>query len=204
MATLVFVEGLWRTGKSHLVRHSKDAQAHKDGLLVHDNLESFRSACHAPYLIFPSLFNQNQVFDGSPIGMKAISDPSLGLYNYPDISPEYWDGFFRDWLRMLREGRHRVIVIYFRPFSDGELMAFSGIQQYAQKSRGTELMIHGRKCSLKRLGALHNRHVEIITSMKRDLGKAMEYYHVEYRDVDDAMDALKHEGLIAEADSKSV
>jgi hypothetical protein len=204
MATLVFVEGLWRTGKSYLVKHLRTMHAEKDGLLVHEGLEIPRSARHAPYLIIPSLFNQNHVFDGSPIGLKAISDPSVGLYNYPDISPEYWDDFFRDWLRMLKEGRHRVIVIYFRPFSGGELTAFSGIQQYAQKSRGTELMVHGRKCSLKRLGALHNRYVEIITSMKQQLGRAMEYYHVEYQDIDDAMDALQHEGLIAETDSIAV
>lgn len=199
MATLVFVEGLWRTGKTNFVRHLKQIQGDKPDFLVHDDLNRFRLVSHAPYLIYPSLFIENQLFDGSPIGLKAIADPSLGIYKHAYVNAEYWDAFFRDWFDMLIATRLRVIVIYFRPFHGGERLAYSGIQQYLMRAAESDLMVDPSKCSLRTLTDLHEVYVQIILKLKKRLRKEMQFYHAEYSDMDDALDALKAEGFLKRA-----
>jgi len=167
-----------------------------DDFFIHDDLDRFRSVFHGPYLIYPLLFDKNQVFHGSPIGLKAAADSSLGIYRSPGISPEYWDGFFRDWIDVLKRSGHRVIVIYFRPFAGGERFAFSDIQKHLQQSRRGDLMVDANKCSLKKLADLHERYIKIMLKMKRELKQSMQFYHVEYQDMDDAVDALRHEKFL--------
>ena len=196
MATLVFTEGLWRTGKSHFVRHLKEIQADKAAFLVHDNLNNFKSAAHGPFLIYPSLFHENQVFDGSPIGLKAIADPSLGIYKHAYFNAAYWEAFYRDWIDILKETGDRIIIIYFRPFHSGEQLAFSGIQKYLLESVGSDLMVDVSRCSQRTLTDLHDVYLEIILKLKKKLRRGMQLYQVEYQDADDAVDALRHERFL--------
>jgi hypothetical protein len=201
MATLVFLEGLWQTGAAQLMNRLKSIQSGNNAFLIHDNLGVFGHARHAPYVIYPLLFRENQVFHGSPIGLKAVSRPSLGIYNRPEISPLYWDEFYRDWIRILKESGHRVIVIYFRPFNSGEVNAFSGIQISLTQEPKEELMVDVQKCSVKKLTELHDLYVGIILEVKRELKKSMQYYQIEYRDVEDAVEALRYEGVLSKTDS---
>jgi hypothetical protein len=196
MATMVFVEGLWHTGKSFFLNKVKEVATEEDRLVVHDVPRRFLTVRHAMYLYYPLIYRQNQVFDRSPITTKALSDPNLGIYSSDRITPKYWNEFYQEWVAAIKESQHNVIVLYFRPFNSGEVQVFSSIEKYVQRYPKDYLLVDPRACTAKRLTALHETYVKLLLELKRGIRKKFQYYQIEFRDTEDALEALRYEGVL--------
>jgi hypothetical protein len=198
MATMVFVEGLWHTGKSYFLNKLKEITVDDEQLVIHDKPRKYVTVRHAAYLFYPLIYQHNQVFDRSPITTRAISDKNLGIYSSERLSPQYWNEFFSEWVQALKESKHNIIVLYFRPFNSGEVQVFSSIEKHVQSYPKDYLLVDPVLCTAKKLTALHNVYTQIILELKREFKKKFQYYQVEFRDTEDALDALRYEGIVKE------
>jgi hypothetical protein len=196
MPKMVFVEGLWHTGKSYFITRLKEEARNDDSVLIHDAPRRFLTVRHAMYLYYPLIFNQNQVFDRSPITTRAISDQRLGIYESNKLTEAYWSEFYNDWVNAMYSCRHSIVVLYFRPFNSGEVQVFSSIENYIQNYPKDYSLVNPIECTAKRLTQLHEVYMDLILGLKKKMKKKFQFYQVEFRDTNDALDILRYEGVL--------
>jgi hypothetical protein len=191
---LVFVEGLWHTGKSHLVQHINETKTPKDNIAVVDNLRNLGTVRHGAYIIYPSLIkNKNHIYDRSPVTMKVISDPQLGLYCNDLISANYWVKYYEEWLKLLQESDYKVTFIYFRPFEQNTYKFQTPILNFVKAYNKTQLLIDNRNLTEDTLIKIHEMFLNRISTLYKHLKSRFDFYQVEYRDEEEALNVLRYE-----------
>lgn len=191
--TLVYVEGLWGTGKSYFLNKLKETKKNKN-LLVHDDLRKLNSMRHASYVMYPTIIDSKyQVFDRSPITLKAISDPSFKFYDGREVPSTYWNAYYKEWIKYLKESEFRIIFMYFRPFTQNiiSLDVLNAVKNY-DKDR---LMVDPIKINMVELEKLHNLYIEIILESYKELKPKSDYYGIEFKDTESAIETLKYENI---------
>ena len=114
---LVFVEGLWHTGKSQFINSVQQIKKSTDKVYIADNLRDLGTVRHATYLLYPQVIkDKNHLYDRSPVTMKVLSDPKLGLYKDEFVNSGYWTQFYAEWIKSIGELNYNIVFIYFRPF----------------------------------------------------------------------------------------
>lgn len=196
MATMVFVEGLWHTGKSYFLNKLRQEATEEDKLIIHDEPRRYPTVRHAMYLYYPLIYQQNQVFDRSPVTTRSLSDQRLGIYLSDRLSSQYWEEHYRDWILALKDSKHKVLVLYFRPFNSGEREVFSSIENYIQNYPKDYSLVNPALCTAKKLTQLHEVYLGLLLDLKREFKKKFQYYQIEFRDTPDALEALRYEGIL--------
>jgi hypothetical protein len=189
LKNLIFIEGLWHTGKSHFLSLAR-GQVDPKHTLIHDNLREFGSVRHASFHIFPKIYSDyNQIFDRSPITLKAIADPIFGLYNYKDVLASYWDKYFNEWIEGLKQLEYNISVIYFLPFSHDNTIS-DEIIEHIRLYPKNRLLIKGDDISQRDLVRLNDIYLTCIDIMSKNLGSRFYQYQVDYRNSESASQIL--------------
>lgn len=191
---LIYVEGLWSTGKSYFVSTVKNLNDN-DSLLIHDSSGDFGIVKWAQYEMFPLIFkNNDHLFDQSPITLKIISDLKLGIYNYSYITPDYWKLFYQEWITVLKNSKFNVIFLYFRlPVDDNQ--NYRGVINHVNAYSNT-LLINPRKVSPKILETMNTLSLNSILEVMNELKSRCRYYQVDYQDTEAAIKTLSYEKLL--------
>lgn len=190
--TLVYVEGLWATGKTHFVSTVKNLNDNSS-LLIHDNAKDFGIVKWAQYEMFPLIFkNNDHLFDQSPVALKAAADTRIDIYNYKHVSPEYWSLFYYEWMKVLKNSKFDIIFLYFRLPSDnnGYKEVLTHVNSYSN------LLVNPRKVSPKVIDSLNDLYLSSILEIFNDIKTRCRYYQLNYRDTEEAIRTLKYEKLL--------
>lgn len=202
MRHLIFVEGLWGTGKSYFLRNYAKSITDTNTLLF-DNLRDYGTVRHAAYVIHPNVYKtQNLIFDRSPVTLKVLANSDLDLYTHPTIRRSYWDDFYDDWLNVLREQSGYITFIYFKPFDIYGYLAESVIKRVLEYDK-PNLMINIKKFReifLHKIHELYILEVEYLSRLMFECNKSLkvQLYPVEFRDEQCAagvMNMVLSEGL---------
>jgi hypothetical protein len=197
MGSLVFVEGLWHTGKSHFINRAKELSQSSDRVAIFDNLRSLGSVRHSSYLIYPQLIkNKNQMFDRSPVTLKVISNKELGLYYNELVTPEYWNIYYDEWINFLKTTNKKIIFIYFRPFHPYKNLLQEEILNYVIGYSKYHLMVDKRLITVNKLIETHELFCQEINNLYKELKSRFTFYQVEYQDTEEALDILKYEKFL--------
>ena len=197
MGSLVFVEGLWHTGKSHFIEKTKELSQTSDKVAIFNNLRSLGAVRHSSYLIYPQIIkNKNQMFDRSPVTLKVISNKNLGLYCNNLVTPEYWNIYYTEWLNYLKTCNKKIIFIYFRPFHHYKNLLQEEIINYVLGYSKRHLMIEKKYVTVDKLIETHNLFCHEINSLYKELKPKFTFYQVEYQDTEEALDILKYEKFL--------
>jgi hypothetical protein len=195
MNKLIFVEGLWNTGKSYFIESVKINSKLSDKVFIADNLRNLGSIRHAAYSLYPKLMpKQNILFDRSPVTMKVISNS--GFYTSEFIKNKYWDSYYNEWLSTLKELDSKIIFIYFRPFYENSNDIKEEILHHLKNYTKTELRINPESLTLLDLFNLHTEFSNTINSLYKEFKNKFTYYQVEYKDTKEAMDVLVYEAFM--------
>lgn len=193
MSHIVYVEGLWHTGKSFFLDYVRNLCKPSDNVLVFDNLRSLKSVRHAAYTIYPRVYSQsNLLFDRSPVTLKVISNPSLRSYYHESIDYSYWVKFYDEWKDFLVSSKNRVSFIYFRPFETGSSLIKREIVDYLLKYSKSDLMVDPLFINEKFLYEIHNLFLREISKLYPLLKPRFDFYQVDYRDSNEALDIIKY------------
>lgn len=191
---LIFVEGLWHTGKSFFVSEVNKRKIYDDKVTVIDNLRDLGTVRHGAYIIYPNLIrNTNQIYDRSPVTMKVIADQNLGLYQDKLISSAYWLEYYNDWLKMLQASDYKISFIYFRPFEKSRNRLQKSILNYVKAYNKTQLLIDSNRVTKESLLKIHEMFTTEINSLYQILKPRFTFYQVEYQDTEEALDILRYE-----------
>lgn len=191
--TLIYVEGLWSTGKTHFISTIKNLNDN-DSLLIHNNSSNFGMVKWAQYEMFPLIFkNNSHLFDQSPIMLKVVSDAQLGIYNYKYITPDYWSIFYNEWITALKNSKFDIIFLYFLlPKDDNQTYkeVINHVNTYSN------LLINPRKVSPKILNLMNTMCLQSIVEVIGEMKSRSRYYQINYRDTEEAIKTLTYEKLL--------
>jgi len=186
---LVYVEGLWNTGKSFFLERVKSKKPHD--FFIFDNLRDLGSVRHCAYLLFPKIYSSRVlVFDRSPVTLKVLADQDLGLYTHEDICPGYWHRFYDEWLGVLRKSERFIVFIYFRPFFPYTDLPQSQIVDFVKSYPKNDLMIDSRRFNVDSMLRIHELFCHHINSLYRECRSRFEFIQVEYKDAKFAEEIL--------------
>jgi hypothetical protein len=193
--TLVYVEGLWGTGKSHFLSELKKVVNPKK-VKVHDDLRKLNSMRHASYIIYPTAVDSKyQIFDRSPITLKVISNPSLNLYDGREVPSDYWNAYYDEWVTYLKSSLFKTVILYFRPFTEGKNISLEILDKVKTYDKD-RLLINPNRVTLPSLEKLHNLYMETVLETYNTLKPRSMYYGVDFKDADEAIEILRYEDII--------
>lgn len=179
MRHLVFIEGLWATGKSYFLKEYEQSYNSSDTLIFR-NLRDYGTVRHAAYVIHPDIYKtQNLVFDRSPVTLKVLANSDLNLYTHSTISRDFWGEFYEDWINVLRSQDDIVTFIYFKPFDSYGLISESVIKRVTDYPK-SNLMINMKKFRSSLLNFMHELYILEIEQLSRFV--KVQLFPVEYQD----------------------
>ena len=197
MKKLIFVEGLWSTGKSYFVNHVKSLLKAEDKVIIYDSvtLRDLESIRHSAYTIYPRVYKKDMMFDRSPVTLRVISDRDIGIYKNPSVSPDYWERYYSEWVESLKELERDITFIYFRPF-DSMGHIHDDVLKYVINYKKSDLMIDLDKLDEKRLTWVHEKTCKEINTLYKNLKPNFDFYQVEFKDTQDAVEVLQYEQFL--------
>lgn len=205
MRNLVFVEGLWHTGKSHFLNQLQSIrQPENENLRITTDIRDLGTIRHAAYSLYPEVYpNFDLVFDRSPVTLKSISNPNLGIYDNYYVNSSYWEEFYNQWvseMSSLIEEDNRILFIYFKPFTK-ELKISNEIVNYIKNYDKSFLMVDKNLITEQKLIELHHIFMVELLNLHHIFKDKFKRYFVEYRDTESALNIMKQENLIGEIKS---
>lgn len=201
MRNLIFVEGLWHTGKSYFLDRLQDLHfPKKRDLRITTDIRDLKTVRHAAYLLYPEVYPEfDLIFDRSPVTLKSISNSQLGIYDNFYINPPYWEEFYNQWISemtsLVEEEDNKIIFIYFRPFTK-EFKIPDEILNYVKSYDKPFLMVNQNLISEQKLIGLHDIFMVELMNLYSVFKDKFKLYSIEYRDTDSAFKILQQENII--------
>lgn len=199
MRNLVFIEGLWHTGKSYFLEYLQSIKTPKDEhVRITTDIRELGTIRHAAYSLYPEIYPEfDLIFDRSPVTLKSISNSKLGIYDNLYINPIYWESFYSQWVKEMSSltlEDTKIIFLYFNPFNKNRKIA-KEIISYIRNYNKPFLMIKKKLITEQKLIELHDIFIEELLNLHSSF-LGFKIYPIEYRDKESAIEILKKEKIL--------